>query len=91
MVKRECPFNMTCGGGRGIKQGNWTMYFCRKDPAMREVTEFDYPDEGEIYKKSDDEKDEDTSSDAMDGGDDDVTDGGNDEDNGDMGDEANPN
>jgi hypothetical protein len=49
IVARDCPFNLTCGGGKGIKQGNWTMYFCHEDPAMRDVTEFDYPDQSEFF------------------------------------------
>jgi hypothetical protein len=87
IVARDCPFNLTCGGGKGIKQGNWTTYFCHADPAKRDVTEFDYPDQSEFFHLlSDEMKKEIMGGDDMD--DSDVVggmDGGNGKGNGGMG------
>jgi hypothetical protein len=49
------------------------MYFCRYDHSKMQLSEFDFPDQWEVFGKSDDQKDEDTSSDSMD--DKDVVDG----------------
>jgi hypothetical protein len=45
IVKRDCPFHMVCGGAKGIRQGGWTMYFCRYDHSKMQLSEFDFPDQ----------------------------------------------